>query len=305
MKRQQDTIPPRRSLLPTYAAVLAVLGALALFRWRELGWRIKALWLVIGSFRSRRQPHVVRDVRYGEHPRLLLDIFPPVEAENPAPVAVFAHGGAFEHYDKNLHALVGAALQAAGFAAVTFNYRLHPSVTYPVYIEDGAAALNWVREHIAEYGGDPKRIAMLGHSAGGIMATLLNLDGPRYGLEPGTVRAVVSLSGLYDYESPDYRVPRWVAIMGGETNFHGPAQPMRVAANGLSAPLLIVHGGRDKLIPLDNARRFYETLHRAGQHVEFLPYNQMNHYTTLFELANHESELAAQIALFVRTHTEG
>jgi len=120
------------------------------------------------------------DVRYamieGVEPNLLsLDIHAPQGAKN-APVIVGYHGGGWRGGDKRSFGRLAEVFTAAGYVFVSGNYRLAPAATHPALAEDVAAALAWVQDHIAEHGGDPKRIFVTGHSAGAHLAGLVAVD---------------------------------------------------------------------------------------------------------------------------------
>jgi acetyl esterase/lipase len=91
-------------------------------------------------------------------------------------VIVFFYGGGWHAGERGDYGFAAAAFAAQGFIAVIPDYRLVPEVRYPEFLEDGALALHWVVAHIAEYGGDPGKICVAGHSAGAYIAAMLALD---------------------------------------------------------------------------------------------------------------------------------
>ena len=141
-------------------------------------------------------------VAYGTHSTETLDIFP---ANRPAaPVLVFIHGGYWRFLDKFDHSFVALPFQRAGCTVVVPNYALCPSVTVPDITMQMVRALAWVSRHIAGYGGDPSRITVAGHSAGGHLAAMLmacqwRAFGPDF--PPYVVRNALSISGLHELES--------------------------------------------------------------------------------------------------------
>ncbi len=149
-----------------------------------------------------RAAHIHRaDVRYGKGSMEALDIFP---AKKPnAPVVVFIHGGYWRSLDKADHSFIAPAFTNQGACVVIPNYALCPAVTVPDIVLQMVKALAWTWNHIATYGGDPSRITVIGHSAGGHLATmLLACDWAAYdpNLPVDLVKNAMSISGLYDLE---------------------------------------------------------------------------------------------------------
>ena len=145
---------------------------------------------------------VERDLAYGDDPRQRLDVYVPDGLAGPAPVALFFYGGRWQAGDKDQFQFVGQALASRGFVTVIPDYRRHPEVGFPRFVEDGAAAIAWVRDHGAELGGDPEAIHLLGHSAGAHIAALLALDHDYLaaaGVAPDAIRSFVGLAGPYDF----------------------------------------------------------------------------------------------------------
>ena len=125
--------------------------------------------------------------------RCVLDIYYPEEAKDFATVVWF-HGGGLTGGNKS----VPQALKEKGVCVVAVNYRLHPKVTCPKYIEDAAAAISWVFHNIEKYGGDPRLIFVSGHSAGAYLALMIGLDKrwlKPYQIDPDRIAALLPLSG--------------------------------------------------------------------------------------------------------------
>ena len=109
--------------------------------------------------------------------RHLLDVYAPKKAgTTKLPVVVFIHGGNWTSGNKNLYSFIGRRLAKQGVVAVIINYQLAPVVQVPAMADDCAQAVHWATRHIAEFGGDPNRIFVMGHSAGGGLAALLVTD---------------------------------------------------------------------------------------------------------------------------------
>lgn len=154
---------------------------------------------------ARRALGVLTDVAYGHGPGETLDLFlPPRRAgAGLAPVMVFIHGGYWRSLDKADHSFVAKPFVEQGAVVVVPNYALCPAVTIPDIAVQMVRALAWTWHHVATHGGDPDRITVVGHSAGGhLAAMLLGALWPQWDADlPATVvRNALSISGLFDLE---------------------------------------------------------------------------------------------------------
>ncbi len=145
-----------------------------------------------------------KGLAYGTLPRQQLDVYTPVTAA-PAtgwPVVVFFYGGFWTSGERGEYKFMGEALASHGVLAVVADYRLYPETTYPGFIEDSAKALAWGLENAKRLGGDPARVFVMGHSAGGYNAAMLALD-PVWlkatGHAPAELAGWIGLAGPYDF----------------------------------------------------------------------------------------------------------
>lgn len=165
------------------------------------------------------EPDVRRDVPYGnEHPRQVLDVFAPSGAKN-LPIVFWIHGGGWQGGDKSDVQIKPRVFNERGYVFVTTNYRLLPQVDMKTLTQDVAKALGWTHRHAGEFGGDPQRIFVMGHSAGAQLAALLCLD-DRYLQAEGVPFS--ALKGCVPVDGDTYDVP--AIIMTAE---------IRQAAHGL------------------------------------------------------------------------
>ena len=138
-----------------------------------------------------------KDIAYGKDDKQKLDVYSPKGAKE-LPVVVYVHGGEWTKGDKSEVSYKPRFFNENGIVFVSVNYRLAPAAQHPAHVSDVAAAVRWVVDHVAEYGGDPKKIVLMGHSAGCHLVALATLD-PQYlakvGLKPADLRGVVAWSG--------------------------------------------------------------------------------------------------------------
>jgi acetyl esterase len=116
------------------------------------------------------------NLSYGPHGKAsMLDIWRPIDREENLPVVFYVHGGGFRALSKDSHWIMGLIMARQGYLVVSINYRLAPKHPYPVPLQDTCSAWLWALENVAEYGGDPKRIAIGGESAGANLAMALTV----------------------------------------------------------------------------------------------------------------------------------
>lgn len=145
-----------------------------------------------------------RDVAYGPLPRHRLDVYAPLPAAPPSgwPTVVFFYGGSWTSGERGDYRFVGEALASRGVLVLVADYRLYPEARYPAFLEDSARALAWGIEHARSLGGDPRRLFVMGHSAGGYNAAMLALD-PRWlaatGHAPAELAGWIGLAGPYEF----------------------------------------------------------------------------------------------------------
>ena len=270
----------RRALLLAGLALVLVSGGILAFTSPP---RLLSVYdRVAGGGAGARQ--VAEGVAFGTHGQTL-DIWAP--ADPPAgklPVVIFWYGGGWANGDRAAYAFAGRALAKDGFLVVIPDYRKVPEVHFPAFLDDGAEAVAWVQANVAEHGGDPGRVAFMGHSAGAYQAVMLALDSKRLaaaGADPGIVKAAVGLSGPYDFYPFDK--PRSIAAMG---QWPRPEETQPIAfARADAPPLLLVTSEGDETVRPKNANNLAAKLRGMGAPVEVKNYGPLDHEEIVMALS--------------------
>ncbi|MGH6892508.1 MAG: alpha/beta hydrolase [Dongiaceae bacterium] len=242
------------------------------------------------------------DVSYGADARQRLDIYRPADARK-APVILFWYGGSWQHGAKDYYAFVGAALARQGFVAILPDYRLAPDHPFPTFVEDAASAVGWAHDHADELGGDPRRIYLSGHSAGGHSALMLALD-PRYlravGMAPRDLAGVVSLAGPTGLEHLRGEGLKGVFPLDvPDESFSPIALAPRYAA--LAPPILLITGLDDDVIYAGSVARLADAIRAGDGQVVMKAYPDTGHLGLLLgfsDLFEAPSKVAADMARF-------
>jgi len=230
----------------------------------------------------RRGVRRVRNLQYVDDGafRHRLDIYHRADVKAGAPVLMQIHGGAWVIGRKDQQGMpLMYHLAARGWVCVAINYRLSPRATWPDHLLDCKRALAWIRENIAQYGGDPDYVVVTGGSAGGHLAALIGLTANDPELQPGfedvdtSVRAMVPFYGVFDWTraGPHYEGLRQLLErrvvkqkFADAPEVYSDASPMhRITAD--APPALVVHGDLDTLAPVEQARAFVEKLRATSR----------------------------------------
>jgi len=207
--------------------------------------------------------------------RLSLDVHVP-EGAGPFPTAILVHGGGWVGGDKQQYiTYIFQPLSDAGFAWFSINYRLAPQFKFPADAEDVAAAIRWVKANAATYKVDPKRLALIGESAGG---HLVSYVGARK--QPGTeVAAVVSMYGIHDFISAAIAwkpIPDEILQLFGIAAVDASAAPVLIKASPVTyirrdmPPFLLIHGSKDEDVPYGQSVEMCAKMKQAGAHCELI-----------------------------------
>jgi arylformamidase len=224
---------------------------------------------------------VTRDIPYATvHERQVLDVYAPEGAKN-LPVVFWIHGGGWQAGNKSMVGVKPKAFTQAGFVFVSINYRLLPTVDMGALTNDVATALGWVQKNVATYGGDPTRLFVMGHSAGGQLAALMCTD-EKYAKAHGF--SLTTIKGCVPVDADTFDIPAIIEVAETRARVHQLPLPTNghrqkfgndpekhrdfsavthVAANKGIPPFLILHitGNPDTSA---QARRLADVLQAAG-----------------------------------------
>lgn len=271
----------------------------------ELGPRV--LSEVIDLFNDEQQalikqyPATVRNISYSVDERQVFDIYPPLTNEDDKllPVLVFVHGGGFLKGDKGsdahwLNSNVGRMSARAGTLGIVINYRLAPEHAWPSGGEDVAAVVDYLQSHVAQYGGDPERIFLMGTSAGAVHVTTY------LQLHPNAkkIRAAILLSGLYGFTPLEDRD----TLYYGDHFLYSRRMPLE-AVTQTHTPLMLACAEFDPprfkteytalLQKRNSVKRKISRATIASGH---------NHYSIIAHLGTKDARLADEIFGFIAEH---
>lgn len=226
---------------------------------------------------------IVKDVQFAREKGtdLHLDVYRPAGAPSGCPVLFQIHGGGWIMGTKDEQALpLMNHMARNGWVCVTANYRLSPHATFPEHLVDCKRAMRWIRENVADYGGDPDFVVVTGGSAGGHLAALFALtpNDPEY--QPGfeqvdtRVRACVPFYGIYDFTNRNATYPHDGLFEVLEQRvMKGSREEIREAWDRASPitrisedapPFFAIHGESDTLVPVAEARQFVRALRKKS-----------------------------------------
>jgi arylformamidase len=185
--------------------------------------RVIPLLITIGLLSQTHAQEIQRNIPYVDspHERQVLDIYAPKDAKN-LPVVFWIHGGGWQTGDKTSIQLKPQAFTDKGFVFVSTNYRLLPEVDMGTIIRDIAKSIHWVHDHIAQHGGDPRRVLVMGHSAGAQLAAIICTD-DRYLKAEGL--SLVMIKGCVPVDGDTFDVPAIIETAETRRRAHGQPPP--------------------------------------------------------------------------------
>lgn len=233
---------------------------------------------VINELGSNQGIAQIETREYGTLARQRLDVYRALHPNGK--VVVFVYGGGWTAGERGDYRFVAQTLAERGVTVVIPDYRLHPDVRFPAFVEDAAAAVGWTFRHLAAWGSSPDQVYLVGHSAGAHIVSLLALDAHylrAHGVEPARLAGVVGLSTPADFAAT--LGARYRPIFTDDAGLAA-AQPIRYV-NAKAPPLLLLHGADDTLVYPENSKNLAEKQRAAGGKVTLEIYPDMGHIGTV------------------------
>ena len=255
---------------------------------------------------------VTETVDYGPDPKQKVDVVrrdPGSDDAKGLPVVVFLHGGVWQLGDRAQYRHVGLAFASRGFVAVTASYRLAPTHRWPAQIDDAAAIVALVKQRAASWGGDPQRIFLVGHSAGGQLAMLLLYDDAwlaKHKLSAKDLAGVVALSGVFDLRSPldegqaDGGFARFIGpVFGADVKTLRAASPIDVAKK-TGTPLLFITSTEDYAAMRLQTEQMSRALSLLGERAPVVVVDGVDHMGLVSGIGRPGDQVTEEITRFLR-----
>lgn len=236
---------------------------------------------VLNALTTGEGYRVERNIAYGAGPLQALDLYiPDTPADHPSKMVVFVHGGRWQSGDRTEYRFVAQALAAMGYMVAVADYRVYPEVKYPAFVEDTAAAAEWAHTHAGDYGGDPEKIYLMGHSAGAYNVAMAALD-KRYLRGAKWLKGVIGLAGPYDFLP---FTDKDIQDIFGTAKDVRDTQPVTHVTTG-APPMLLLTGDADEAVEPRNTYRLAEALKAKGNNVEVKTYPGIGHIKIVLALS--------------------
>lgn len=258
-------------------------------------------WCLDASARTQERMRHESDVQYGPDRAQRLDVYVPGTVTSGAPVLVNIHGGFWRSGYKEWHGFQAETFAEVPAISVSVEYRLSPPAVYPDALNDCVAAVAWVYENIARFGGDPGRIYLTGHSAGGHLAALTALSPALLeaaGVPASAIRGCMPVSGVLDVADP---------ALGEDQvkNFAGDGDrvamsPVSLASAGVGIKWLVLYGEKDFGLLIPQSKRFAAALREAGAEVTIIEDPGADHFDTVMRSASREYPWSAAAIAMMR-----
>ncbi len=233
------------------------------------------------SERVRKSHHCYLDEKYGEAPLQTLDIFPSIIPNSP--IVIFIHGGYWRALDKKSYSFVAAPFVQNNLTTCIVNYRLIPSVDMETVLNDITDSINWIQKEASVYNGNPNKIILCGHSAGGHLALMTYLMNANL---RSNIQAICSLSGIFDLEPiKNSSLNKVLQLEENDVEFYSVSNK---DLSALKCPVLLSVGSNETNFFIEQSKNLY-TQNRLEAPIEYYEYPELNHYQIVHKLGQENS----------------
>lgn len=264
-------------------------------------WSVVVLLWVMSFCAKADAQEIVKDTYYGSLTTQRLDVYPSLNSNSP--IILMIHGGAWYGGSKTDMATLAQYYQSKGYTVASVKYRLSWQATFPANIEDVGCALAFIRKNAQTFNGDPKRIALLGYSAGAHLAALQGIRRGAFAVcEPTTdyhVDAVIGISGIYDFKyNHSWEPNRLHQMLGDTAKYLVAAQPSSHLDSLDNAEWLLLTAVPDYIVPEQITFEFSDSLVKRGVSVWERHFYTKDH-TTIMSSVNAEDSVISAIDEFL------
>jgi acetyl esterase/lipase len=257
-----------------------------------------------------REPYagvkVTRDINYGGDERHALDVFTPEGTAAPRPVLIFIHGGGYtgghkRDGDNFFYDNVMLWAVRHGMVGVNATYRLAPRGAWPAGAEDVGAAVRWTLDNIAKHGGDPRRIFLAGHSAGGTHVATYAAQERFHAPGGHSLAGLILLSGNYDLS----RVPadeRYSAYFGPDQSKYAERSPFAGLLK-TDVPIFAAYGELEPPFLFEQSKNLISALEKAGRNMTAAYLPNHSHISITYHINTNDTELTDAMLEFIRRNS--
>jgi acetyl esterase len=249
---------------------------------------------------------VSKDVPYGEDPKQSLDVYRP-NGRTGAPLVIFIHGGAYVRGDKNaygeMYGNIGTWFARQGMLGVNATYRLAPGAKWPAAVNDVRAMVAWAKQNAANYGGDPGRIYLVGHSAGSTHIASYIFDKSLQPAEGPGVAGAVLISGRYrlEFDPADPNGKNMQAYFGEDASQYATRSPVTHIRDGIKVPVFLVIAEYDNpRLDVVGAELLAALCQRDGACPRFMRLEKHNHLSEVASFNTADEQLGREILEFMQ-----
>ena len=259
--------------------IVAALSAMLLSGCSSTG-----LFLLNSTLKLKSNNNVAKNVSFGDQEWQTLDVYSPSTepSKDKKPVLIFFYGGSWDSGNKEMYYFVADAFVRRGYVVVIPDYIKYPEARFPMFVEDGAAAIAWTKTNITQHGGDPNNVFVAGHSAGAHLGGMLATDSQyleKHGLTPLDIKGFSGLAGPYNFTPTRASL---IEVFGPEENY--PKMQAMHFVDGDEPPMLLLHGGKDETVGVMNQEILLEKLNAVGNQSKGILYPNLDHISILMSI---------------------